>query len=1384
MRVPHSPRLHPRGDQRAWARVRRGAAAALGVLLGAALPVAAPAQWSIGGEAELTLLGNVLKGMIGPGECAGSQGQVFAWGADKSLELSLADGYKLTVSGLCLLLPLKDGKVPTPSQALLGGMAKLSLPDDSPLRALIGNDLDMGIAGNAVALKLVLNKAQNLTLAEAGKPMKIALNLQKTEFVVQKDQSPSLGGAGTLTIGEQQTQFQLAWGTDKSVTATVKDADAEITLLNLLKGRIQGNVSLVMQRAGLYPMSRLAIDKVEANAAALPGTMGFAATKLDYYLPATVPPFGLPFGNLSASVGVGGLGLEIDLSLDKPEDKDMVAAVTALAGAMAGKRKSFTELDVSDVGADKDGKNLSSGVDLAKTLIAIGKGDSKRAADVAGTLEKPSLTARAMKVTFEHEWLRSLFGDSINLLPTPVVLKPADLAAVAGDPGSFFDKLLKVLPKPPDKLKDLTASVFSSQMTLKPEQGQNAFTETPIQGLVQVHRLLRELDRQAKATLPAPGVRELPIDYGADLKAIQGLLALLPTQGEFTRDVAVLVASLKDKGFQIARRDFEPADAGPGNALKIRGSGSEGGQSLLQLSEYDGRYDITGLRWNKDSSQWEARFGTVRLYPEPGYQGDVRLLTEDLSGSNGSASRVGSVRLEGRARVQLSDRRTGRTTTLRASVSDLANTRVRPAGVNDVRLWWPIDLARVSGWRLDVTTSNNLRMVAENGGVSVTLPARGDADAGGEPYRLLSLLPQGRLSTALAQVKLMASRVTGDDATVARTLFDQKDHGRAMSAAWAKLMGSKPALLSQLPGQGSVEYLLSDGYLASLEVSELGPGAKHQDKSGPFKVAGQSGDGNGTQYFTLCCTKAATGSGEENLKGSFTGLTGWDGSLNNATRWRLLLGAPGAKLEKRAVIADDAGDGSSAASWARGSFAAERWRSPVTLEVARYGNDRTSVDALKDSGGAATKLADSYTEIRGTLWGGRSSVLLDHDDAGKLSGFRAVNQRGQVYPETGWVLYGGKKPLALKTLAEVGDQVKLAYREITVDGVSYPCEVDGLGRLRRDCGPVLKAPTASTDGGDPPAATFAIAPYSFEAGSLRRISSAKDAAKNQLLLAYDKDQLATGFLTVVGEIKGGLRVGGSIKAGLDQVITGTLDTTGLLNATSPVIQLSGGLKLFDAFELTTLNGTLRAGGVDLAGNVTLPKGLGSGTAALRCGLGTAADFALTGAATLGDTRTLGAQIRFSMDGTLAKGPAPALDMRGAVFAGSNRIFSGELEYRDGRVSFDYGREVTLGLGLDVNAGIDGRITLKGSPLAGTFKGSAHLGMEWPIKLWYCADWCTFYPCDCGWHEVYRLSLHQSVNLDDTTIDANGGFSRSFSLGPVSPRLTVNLRSAQPFSVSW
>ena len=1339
------------------------------------------AGWSVGVSGDLTLLGQTLRGAMEPGTCAGVSGQVFKPTAGRQVpSLNLA-GYDITLSDLCLLYT-PPGAGTSLSGGALGGTATLTVPSGSPLRTLIGNaPLVVGVSGSPSKISLTLNQSFTLVLAEDGRPLRVRVDLSKLTLAYQSvtatnpTASIAVSGEGTMTVGDASQSFALQLGSDQSLTVTVKGVNANLNLLGFLSGQINGDVSLALGRFGTapgYPFNHLMIKQVGAQAGTTGLNLGVSANNLDYYLPSTVPPLGLPFGDMAASVDVAGIGVEIDMTLDKPGTTELLEALRVIASAVATTNKAASELSISDI---------PSGNPLAKVLFGISKGEVagvEQAVQAAGSLEKPSLTLRSLKLTIPSS-LSDLLGSEINLLPQSVTLTPRDLARLKSGTG-LFDILAERGPRslPTDMLsrfKSISQDLFTYDLKANIKQGNQQYAPTTISGLKGRHFFMKRLYAKSVAPLPTEGVTEIPINYSDDLSVIQSVLDLAKLEGnDWTGHLAQIVQRLKDNGYTLRAN---------GKAIQF-----DNGRwpARLELLEYDGRLDISGIKGPDNDGTWSARFGKVTLFGARNFEGHFREL--DGNWLNDAESWVDSVKIEGRGKAQITDR-SGRTATLSLSTKDLAKTQVRPNSELDIRLFWPINLARVSSWRLSMNTQNGLDVTVDNGGVSIALPKK-SGGSGSESYRLLYLMPNSRIAKASAETRKILDKHF-DRTLLKRMVSDassELESGHAMRDQYRLLVNDAGRGVETLPARpeyaGTEYWMPRTACVLGLQLSQMGSmwtwrlerdaegkaiTLPERHFLGPLKVQSQWPDRSadhppGSQFFK------ARGLGEEELWANIDTYNG----IAAATQWALSLSAPGAVREQRYVRPDDEWPGAWKADW----FAIDRWRIPVTVTVSRNLRERAGTTD------ASVRLTEAYTEVRGELGGSKNSLLVNLDNPNNPPRIDVLDATGWVYPESGWRLYAEGKPIDLDRLTAVQDKVKLAYRMIDVG--QWTCNIDGLGRVKASCGGLDPDPEGLL------AAQSDLAGYHFELPHLNRFGKVTLANQtNPLLLAYDSG-LATGIRTPVGQEEGGLAISGLIKGGVPGMLDGNLTARGLLNTQHPSIDLDGTLTLFGNTTLSGITGNLDTNRLSLKGTLALPAGLGRGAVQGVCSFDTPPNLSLNGQVSIGDKSTLGITGALRMDTKLALGRSPDIAIRGDAWVMNQKLYSGDFEYRDNALSFEYSREVDLKVeGLDVSAGIDGRVTLKmdNTKLGGTFDGTASVGLEWPIKLWYCAGidcgWYGCWPSDCGWHTVHTVSLHQRLGLGMMTIDSTGKFSKGFDFLQVSPTLKVNLGNpSSPFSVSW
>lgn len=689
--------------------------------------------WSSGLAGTLTMAGQEVAGIVE----LGKEPRFVLADRNKGFSIDLTGGYRVAVSNLGIDLG--------PGFAVSGD-AVVTMPQDNPLKRVVGKSFAAKVSGSPerYSLSTRTNISSTMDLGLLGKA-----SFTITTLSLSSD--GAFAGSGTVTVQGQKTGFVIGVnGGGLYFLADFGDKGIEAKLARVFTLKLKKSLGL----ESVGPYQYLRVDDLKAGLGDQMAGADLASQRFLYLLPSAVPPAGFAFfDNLEGKVHIAGFGVNVGMSFPAPGLRDLGPVVKVLGGAFAGGKVDRKELEkltapaftLRDVALDfprvpgyawKEGRvqrtdNVFGAIfgadrlDLVKSASLAPKDFVEMVtADAPMDAIKVALPADKRKGRAGVDLLGFKTDISYDLRAEELLYEKRNVPKLP-QMYAFLDKLRYVdrnSGELPEELRQKTASDGTDaaagrsktvEVLIPPEKGG---------GTAQVTWTVE--------------------DISAELNEIKGVLAAVtPARDSRWQDhLQSLWRQFSQKGLSFN-----------GNRAAFRYSPAISAE--LELTEYDGNLDITGLK--SQGGALAARFGAVTLYTDKEFQGQSLTISDDLSESAMASSAIGarnlsSVKIDGRGKATLDAARSmfgirfSQASELTGSLETLDDSKVTDNAVTSVKLYYPISVDKVTGWRLIFKTEKGIVATVDGGGIEVVFP--GDSTA-------LSLLPNGRLSMAMGDTR-------------------------------------------------------------------------------------------------------------------------------------------------------------------------------------------------------------------------------------------------------------------------------------------------------------------------------------------------------------------------------------------------------------------------------------------------------------------------------------------------------------------------------------------------------------------------------------------------------------------------------------------------------
>lgn len=688
--------------------------------------------WGMGLRTELSVGGAIFEGTIGVQDGKAR----LTLPPDLAITLPIAEGF---------VAELRNFNIELSGDFALAGDATLLIPEGNVMRKIVGDKLSAKLSGSRTQYSISTN-TNIFSEMDMGLLGKASYNI--TKIALSSD--GAFAGSGTITLKGQKTSFVI--GTKSGGLYFLADfgekgIDAKLAQIFTLK--LKKTIGL----EAIGPYQYLRADDLKAGLGNNLAGADIISKRFLYFLPSSVPPVGFAFfDKLEGEAHIAGFAVNVGMSFPEPKPKDIGAVVSVLGKAFAGGKVDLTSLDT-----------------LSAPTFSL--------SDVNMNFPKvPGYEWKNGKLQYTDNLFKAMFGkDKLEIVKT-ASLKPKDFVQMitADTP---MDVVKVVVPA--DKRKgsmNVDLRGFKTNVSYDLRADELLYEKKEVKKLPEMYKFINKLSYvdQNAGELPdelkgsggtasqSAGVTAersktvevvMPSEHGggkaqvtwkveditAELKAIKDMVgSITPAQNAKWQDHLPFVWN------QFAQKGL----TFNGNRAVFAYSPTITGE--LELNEYDGSLDITGIKYDNNKKLLFARFGTATLYEDTNFGGKSFTVSDDVSydvlNKAIGNDKLSSVKIEGRGKVTLFQHASyqGNSTVVTGSLDSLDDSAVKNDDASSVKAYYDAVLDKVTGWRLVLKSDKGIVTTVDAGGIEVVFP--GDS-------RVLSLLPNSRLLRAIDDTK-------------------------------------------------------------------------------------------------------------------------------------------------------------------------------------------------------------------------------------------------------------------------------------------------------------------------------------------------------------------------------------------------------------------------------------------------------------------------------------------------------------------------------------------------------------------------------------------------------------------------------------------------------
>ena len=679
--------------------------------------------WSFEVGTELKAGGNVLEGTIGYGD----KGASFSLPGTVKLSLELPGGFKVDISNLRIAL----------SNMAFGGDVDISVPEGNIVRSLVGKRFAATLSGSAaeMSFKTNANITTNLDMGPLGKAVLSIKSISLSSL-------GSFAGSGRMTLGGVTTDFVI--GTQNSglyFLADFGDKGVSLELAKVFMLKIKNTIGL----ESLGPVQYLRIDDLQTGLGNQISGVDLATRRFLYLLPSSAPPVGFAFfDNLDGNVHIVGFAVNVGLNFPAPKAEDILTVLKVVVGALSGGNVNWTDLG---------------------TMSAPAFGVH----DVYMKFPKvPGYAWQDGGLKHTDNLFAAMFGSDRLAMVDRISLGPKQFVQAVSS-YSALDVIKLIIPA--DKRKggaNVDLRGFKAGINYDLREDETIYEQKTVDilpGLYNFVQKVRYAEEKAGSVVPAELMQGdksaksktdeivMPSDLGggksrvkwevadmkAELNSVKDLISFLtPEKGSDWRQH---LQSVWDK---LVKKSGKPAF--DGNSADFAYSATL--TARLEMNEYEGKYDISGLSLKNNALM--AKFGTATLFADVNFQGASYAVRDDMPYSVLASSPVkndalSSVKMDGRGRIIIYEHDfAGASSEIVEDQENLDELSVHNDMATSVRAFYPLDLRKVTKWRAIFRSGSDIITVVDAGGIQVSFP---------DGSKLLSMLPGSRLVRAVEDTR-------------------------------------------------------------------------------------------------------------------------------------------------------------------------------------------------------------------------------------------------------------------------------------------------------------------------------------------------------------------------------------------------------------------------------------------------------------------------------------------------------------------------------------------------------------------------------------------------------------------------------------------------------
>ncbi|MBI5233727.1 MAG: RICIN domain-containing protein [Deltaproteobacteria bacterium] len=679
--------------------------------------------WGMGLRTELSVGGAIFEGTIGVQDGKAR----LTLPPDIAITLPIAEGF---------VADLRNFNIELSGDFALAGDATLLIPEGNVMRKIVGDKLSAKLSGSRTQYSLSTNTNISSEM-DMGLLGKASYNIKK----IALSSDGSFAGSGTVTLKGQTTAFVIGTkaGGGLYFTADFGEKGIEAKLAQIFTLKLKKSIGL--ETVGTYQYLR--VDDLKAGLGDNLAGADLTSKRFLYFLPSSVPPVGFAFfDNLEGEAHIAGFAVNVGMSFPEPKPKDLGAVVSVLGKAFAGGKVDLTSLDT-----------------LSAPTFSL--------RDVNMNFPKaPGYAWKDGKLQYTDNLFKAMFGkDKLEIVKT-ASLKPKDFVQMitANTP---MDVVKVVVPADKRKGKmDVDLRGFKTNISYDLRADELLYEKKEVKKLPEMYKFINKLsyvDQNAgelPEELKGSGAERsktvevvMPAEHGggkaqvtwkveditAELKAIKDMVSTITpaSNAKWQDHLSFVWNQFAQKGLTFN-----------GNRAVFSYSPTITGE--LELNEYDGSLDITGIKFDNSKKLLSARFGTATLYADKNFEGKSLAISDDvtyevLDKAIGN-DKLSSVKIEGRGKVTLYQHSAfqGSSTEVTGSLDSLDDSSVNDNDASSVKVYYDALIDKVTGWRLIPKSDKGIITTVDAGGIEVVFP--GDS-------RVLSLLPNSRLLKAIDDTK-------------------------------------------------------------------------------------------------------------------------------------------------------------------------------------------------------------------------------------------------------------------------------------------------------------------------------------------------------------------------------------------------------------------------------------------------------------------------------------------------------------------------------------------------------------------------------------------------------------------------------------------------------